>query len=317
MSGFVSWLAFRWRGLLPRRFLFLALLSRRTQFSGPLQSDFVFLLELRLLIRLTFHLRELRRFEQQVGLVRPGRLVIRIKLDRVLGFGETLLHTHLRLIEILLLLRLLVRDGRFVIGRVDGGHLVGRQLGDLERAIPVFTRQDDVSFRAFRRLGLIARCAGADPRTQFIVLLDSAVEIGDRLVSLFVFRVPVEQFLISVNRFLGFSDIVRRLYAGAILRVNRARYEHGRRLVVRVQLLRPARILFRLDEPALAIGTRSLIQLVLPPNSVNDSAPGTSSNKDRQKEDDPGLSSFHLYVTPIFIKADRLPAIPPGSRPRP
>src|SRR5690349_11116707 len=150
----VSWLALWRRGLLPRRFLFLSLLSRRTQFSGALQSDFIFLLKLRLLVRLTFHLRELRRLEQQVGLVRPGRLVVRIKLDRVLGFGETLLHAHLRLIKLFLILRLLVRDGRFIIGRVDGGYLVGRQLGDLERAVPIFTRQDDVSFRAFGRLGL-------------------------------------------------------------------------------------------------------------------------------------------------------------------
>src|SRR6478672_10592122 len=150
------------RGLLPRLFLFLALLSRRTQFRGALQSDFIFLLILRLLLRLSFHLRQLRSFEQQVGLVRPGRLVVWIELDRVLGFRQALLHALLRLIEILLILRLLVRDGRLVVGGVDGGYLVRGQLSDFERAIPIFTRQHYISFRAFRRLGLIAGSAGTD-----------------------------------------------------------------------------------------------------------------------------------------------------------
>jgi hypothetical protein len=50
-----------------------------------------------------------------------------------------------------------------------------------------------------------------------------------------------------------------------------------------------------------AVRFRGLIQLVLGPDSIDNSAPGASSNKDRQADadGDPGLREFHLCVTPI------------------
>jgi hypothetical protein len=88
--------------------------------------------------------------------------------------------------------------------------------------------------------------------------------------------------------------------------VDRASDKHRGRLIVRVEFRGSARILFGLNESAFAIGARGFVQLILRSDSIDYSAPGASGNeasdnKDRQKENgDPGLSEFHLSVTPIF-----------------
>jgi hypothetical protein len=100
---------------------------------------------------------------------------------------------------------------------------------------------------------------------------------------------------------LSLGNVLRRLDARTILRVDRAGDEHGRRLVIRIKFRRSARMLFRLNKVTFAISFRSFVQLVLRSDSVDYSAPGAGSNKDRQNNScgDPGLSEFHLSVTPI------------------
>jgi hypothetical protein len=59
-------------------------------------------------------------------------------------------------------------------------------------------------------------------------------------------------------------------------------------------------------ESTFAVGARCLVQLVLGPDSIDNSATGGGGNKDRQGNDgqntdgDSGLREFHLYVTPIY-----------------
>src|SRR5215204_640541 len=84
-------------------FLFLPLLIRDTEFSRALQSGLVILLILGLLLRLAIHLGELCGLQQQVGLVRPGRFIVRIKLNGVLGIDQTLRYAPFRLIEFFLI----------------------------------------------------------------------------------------------------------------------------------------------------------------------------------------------------------------------
>src|ERR1700752_479600 len=55
-------------------------------------------------------------------------------------------------------------------------------------------------------------------------------------------------------------------------------------------------------EPAFAVSARGFVQLVLGPDSIDNPAPGTSGNKDRQNNGDTGLREFHLYVTPNLNK---------------
>jgi hypothetical protein len=65
-------------------------------------------------------------------------------------------------------------------------------------------------------------------------------------------------------------------------------------------------MLLRFRESAFAVSARCLVQLVLRPDSIDNSATGSGGNKDRQYKDrqnndgDPGLREFHLSVTPIY-----------------
>jgi hypothetical protein len=52
-------------------------------------------------------------------------------------------------------------------------------------------------------------------------------------------------------------------------------------------------------EVTLAISASGFVQLVLCPDSIDNSATGTSGNKDRQNYGDPGLREFHLSVAPF------------------
>jgi hypothetical protein len=81
--------------------------------------------------------------------------------------------------------------------------------------------------------------------------------------------------------------------------MDRPRDKHRRGLVIRIELSSPARVFLSFREVAFAVRFRGLVQLVLGPDSIDNSAPGASSNEDRQNDDDPGLREFHLCVTPI------------------
>jgi hypothetical protein len=65
-------------------------------------------------------------------------------------------------------------------------------------------------------------------------------------------------------------------------------------------------MLLRFRESTFAVGARCLVQLVLGPDSIDNSATGGGGNKDCQYKDrqyddgDPGLREFHLSVTPIY-----------------
>ena len=114
--------------------------------------------------------------------------------------------------------------------------------------------------------------------------LIALVEISDGLVSFVILRVLGENLLISLDCLLGFGKIFRRLYAGAILRVNRASNKHRGSLVIRIQCRSFPRVLFRFREFAFAISARGLVQLVLGPDPINNSAPGAGGNKDSPKK---------------------------------
>jgi hypothetical protein len=87
--------------------------------------------------------------------------------------------------------------------------------------------------------------------------------------------------------------------------MNRASDKHRGSLVIGIQLGSLSRVLLCFRESPLAVRTRGLVQLVLGSDPVNDSTPGATNNKDRQKSNrdknnrDPGLREFHLCVTPI------------------
>src|SRR6266566_1395562 len=52
-------------------------------------------------------------------------------------------------------------------------------------------------------------------------------------------------------------------------------------------------------EVALAISASGFVELVLCPDSIDNSATRASGNKDRQNYGDPGLREFHLSVAPF------------------
>jgi hypothetical protein len=58
-------------------------------------------------------------------------------------------------------------------------------------------------------------------------------------------------------------------------------------------------------EVTLAVSASGFIQLVLCPNSIDNSATGASGNEDRQNYGDPGLREFHLSVAPSKEISDK------------
>src|SRR5258705_559407 len=210
----------------------LSLLVSYTQLRSAFQCRLVLLLIFRFSGRIALHLRQLRSLQKQVGLIRPCGLVIGIILNSILCFRKTLLNTHLRSVEFLLLLRFLVRDRGLISTGIDSGYLIRGQFGNLKRTVRILAREHDIGLGSFLRFGRVAVSARRNPLSQFLVVLGGATEIGNGIISFIAFGIVRENSLISLDRCLSFSKVLRALYAGTILRMKRARNKHRGSFVI-------------------------------------------------------------------------------------